>query len=485
VDCQVDHICGRHPADLERALAELPETLDETYERTLRGIQEADWALAHRIYQFVAVASRPLHITELAELFAFDFDVRSIPKFHKDWRIEDPADAVLSACSSLLFVDGGNHLGNAVQFSHFSVKEFLTSTRLAESTDAISRRYHISMIPAHTLVAQACLGILLHLDKDAITSDSLEDFPLAEYAAGHWVDHARFEDVSRNVEGEMKQLFDPSKSHLAVCVWICDPAVPTSRQEKRGERALPLPQSSLHYAASWGLHSIVEWLIIELSQNVRSRRSTDNASPLHLASENGHVKAACKLIECGADPTAQDNGGQTALHLASQRGHMDVALVLIERGADLTAQNNDGETPLNRALEFHEVRAACMLIERGADVTIQDNYGWAPLHLASFSGEVDITRMLIERGADVTAQNNGGETPLHLVLSTYWVQRLPQRYVDVVHMLLERGADVNAKNMDGCTLYLASQGGPGLANSEVMRVLVDYGADSGAHNNIS
>jgi hypothetical protein len=31
------------------------------------------------------------------------------------------------------------------------------------------------MTPAHTLVAQACLGILLHLDKDVVTGDSLEN----------------------------------------------------------------------------------------------------------------------------------------------------------------------------------------------------------------------------------------------------------------------------------------------------------------------
>jgi hypothetical protein len=82
------------------------------------------------------------------------------------------------------------------------------------------------MTPAHTLVARVCLGTLLHLPED-ITKDSLETFPLAEYAGEHWVDHARFEDVSQDVEDGMKQLFDPRKSHLAVWVWIHDPEVPS------------------------------------------------------------------------------------------------------------------------------------------------------------------------------------------------------------------------------------------------------------------
>jgi hypothetical protein len=250
------------------------------------------------MFQFVSVASRPLHVEELADLLAFDFEAGSIPKFDEDCRLEDPTDAVLTTCSTLLAIV--NHQGSPViQFSHFSVKEFLTSTRLAEATDTISRRYHISMTPAHTLVAQACLGILLHLDKD-VARDSLEDFPLAEYAAEHWVGHARFEDVSRNVEDGMKQLFDPSKPHLAICVWICDPEDPTRKPMRQYETPLPPPQTSLHYAASLGLHPVVEFLIIEHSQDVCSRDSPDGATPLHLASRKGHVKVARKLIECTA-----------------------------------------------------------------------------------------------------------------------------------------------------------------------------------------
>jgi len=175
VYCQVVCLRGCHPGRIRHTLAELPETLDETYERTLREIGKANWELAHRLLQCVAVASRPLRVEELAEFLAFDFKSGPIPKFHEGWRMEDPVDAVLSTCSTLLAlvnVDGSA----VIQFSHFSVKEFLTSTRFANKCDTISCRYHISTTPAHTLVAQARLGILLHLDKN-ITRDSLTKFP--------------------------------------------------------------------------------------------------------------------------------------------------------------------------------------------------------------------------------------------------------------------------------------------------------------------
>jgi ankyrin repeat protein len=509
----VVHICDCIPARLPQALDELPKSLDETYERTLQRIKEEKWEFAHRMFQFVSVASRPLHVKELADLLAFDFEAGPIPKFHKDWCQEDPVYAVLSTCTTLLSIV--NYQGSPViQFSHFSVKEFMTSTRLAEGTDIISRRYHISMTPAHTLVAQACLGILLHLDKD-VNRDSLKDFALAEYAVEHWVDHAQFEDMSRSVDDGMKQLSDPSKPHFAICVWIYELAVSIWPRMTRNETPPPLPHTSLHYAASWGLHPVVEFLIIKHSQDVCSRDSTDNATPLDLASQNGHVKAARMLIERGADPTAQNKHGQTPLHLASQWGkvdvarmliehgadptaqnrheetplHMalqrrqvDVALMLIERGADLTAQNRDGETLLHLASQWGQVDVSRMLIEHGADATAQNKRGETPLHLASQEGDVGVARILIERGADVTAQNNDGKTPLHLVSAppSLWAQVAPQEFAEIARMLLEHGADINAQDEDGLTPFdLGLLGGI----AEITRLLDQYGTDSGAHDN--
>jgi ankyrin repeat protein len=463
----VVYICGCIPARIQHALAELPETLDETYQRTLQEINKADWEFAYRLFQFVAVASRPLRVEELAELLAFDFKAGPIPRFYEDWRLEDPVDAVLSTCSSLLaIVDGGYQdlFGKVIQFSHFSVKEYLTSTRISKASDIILRRYYVPMTPAHTLAAQACLGVLLHLDKDVVTRDNLQKFPLAEYAAKYWAYHALFEGVSQSVEDGLKRLFDPRKPHLAVCVWIYDPR----KQTRRAERPLPPLGTSLHYAALWGIHLIVEFLAIECSQNVRSRGFADKVTPLHLASKWGHVKTARKIIEIGADVEAQSKDGETPLHLASRNGGVEVVRMLIERGADVATRNKDGETPLHRASRYREVEVVHMHIERGADMAVQDKYGETPLHLASRNGEVGVVRMLIARGADVTARNKGGETPLHLALESEQVE------VEVVRILIESGVGVAAQNKYGETpLHLASRYG----KVEVIRILIEHGAE--------
>ena len=210
--CQLEYLARCLPGRIQHALDELPSTLDETYERTLQEIDGTNWEFARRLLHCVAVVSRPLRVEELAEFLAFDFNAGQIPKYCKDWRLEDPVDAVLSTRSTLLSLVNAQN-SRVIQFSHFSAKEFLTSSRFVKKSNTISSRYHVSMTPAHTLVAKACLGALLHLDKDVI-SRTLLNFLLAIYAAEHWFEHARFEGLSQYVEEGMSQMFDWRKPHF-------------------------------------------------------------------------------------------------------------------------------------------------------------------------------------------------------------------------------------------------------------------------------
>jgi hypothetical protein len=185
VYCQLETLRRCLPPSVRRILGELPETLDETYERVLREIHKANREHAIRLLQCLVAATRPLQTEELAEILAIDFDAarhNGIPKLDPDWRWEDQHKAVLSTCSSLVAIvdeDGSE----VVQFSHFSVKEFLTSERLAGSSGDISQ-YHIVLEPAHTILAQACLGVLLRLD-DHVDKKNARGLPLVEYAARH------------------------------------------------------------------------------------------------------------------------------------------------------------------------------------------------------------------------------------------------------------------------------------------------------------
>jgi ankyrin repeat protein len=445
VVCQLVYLRHCLPGRIRPALGELPKSLDETYERMLQDIGDQNWEYAHRLFQCVAVASRPLRVEELAEFLAFDFSSESTPTFLVDWRSDDPAHAVLSTCSSLLaFVDVDG--SPVIQFAHFSVKEYLTSQRVAEAKDSISR-FHVTMTTAHTIVAQACLGVLLHIDEN-ISEDDLEMFPLAEYAAEHTVGHSRFNDTSSTIQDGMKRLFDPNNRHLPVWVWIHDPADPW-RSDDRPERPSEPRASPLHYAAFCGLLDIVKFLIVERSQDVHARGFDNEETPLGVASREGHSEVTRVLLEHGADTETGNGTGCSPLEVASTGGHVEVVHVLLEHGADVKARDMYDNTPLLEAAARGWPAVARILLEHGADPNAKREDNQTPLHWAKNEG---VVRVLLEYGADTNARDSTNRTPLHHALA--------RGLAEVARVLLENGAGPYARDSDNRTsLHLASKEG--------------------------
>jgi hypothetical protein len=76
------------PPSVRRILKELPDSLDETYERILREIRKPNQGHARQLLQCLVVAVRPLRVEELAEVLAFDFNIEGIPKLNLAGRIK-------------------------------------------------------------------------------------------------------------------------------------------------------------------------------------------------------------------------------------------------------------------------------------------------------------------------------------------------------------------------------------------------------------
>ena len=268
VFCQLETLQHCFPPSLRQTLRELPDSLDETYERVLKSINRAARPHAHRLLQCLTVAARPLRLEELAEVLAFDFNdaLGGIPTLNPDWRREDQEYAVLSTCSSLITLV---HEGRArvVQFSHFSVKEFLTSDRLAVAAKDISF-HHIALAPAHTILAQACLGVLLRPDTTSETF--VQRFPLANYAVQYWVDHAQFDNVSSHIKDGIESLFDPGKPHFSRWILISDDMDGAYSWPDR-TRPEKLEAVSLYHAAFCGFPGVIEKLVREHPEHVNSR----------------------------------------------------------------------------------------------------------------------------------------------------------------------------------------------------------------------
>jgi ankyrin repeat protein len=524
VFCQLEVLRHCLPGSIRQILEQLPESLDDTYLRVLRQIPQANQTQAHCMLQCLVVAVRPLSVAELAELLAFDFDAAQggIPKYRPTLRLDDQTQAVLSTCSSLVTIIDERRSGRqVVQFSHFSVKEFLVSIRLSSSLGDISR-YHIRLGSAHTILTQACLGLLLHPDDD-ITK--VEHFPLARYAAEYWVQHAQFEDVASRVKDGMEILFKSDKPHFKAWVRIydIDPWEDYSFAWEEDEYASPL-----YYSVLCGFYDLVDHLASEHSGYV-NKFGGEYQFPLLAALGQGRIGVAELLLKHGADVNvsllnvlevvayrydlwdnlfetvkfllkhgadvnARDDTFTSPLHWAAANLKEEEAMILLNHKADVNSQNKDGKTPMHLLLESdmyddiyddHDHDHVRLLLEHGAKVNIRDTDNRTPFLLALDANRFSAALIFLEHGAHFNAQelnrrDKHNNTLLHWAILV--------RNFKLPRILLQNGADANAKNDHGQTpLHVMSESdikdGGDILNLVLLLLKHDAAANSRDVNN--
>ena len=279
----------------------------------LKEIGKTDGFYALRLLQCLTVAKRPFYVDELAEILALDFGAdEGIPELKENWRWKDVQEAVLSTCSSLIAVvrdQGGNHV---VQFAHFSVQEFLTSDRLASSSPDVSC-FHILPEPAHTVIAKACLGILLQSGNSVGRAEAGDYSPLIEYAGSHWTDHARFEKVWKCVKDGILRLFDPDQPQLNM--WLNYSGIQRS-QFFSGYNVNEPCGSPLYYASLCRFYDLAAHLVPANPQDVIGQVGR-NPTPLVAALSGGYLDIAKLLHEAGASLGLRNEKNATLLHAAS------------------------------------------------------------------------------------------------------------------------------------------------------------------------
>ncbi|KAL8723696.1 MAG: hypothetical protein Q9181_007223 [Wetmoreana brouardii] len=433
--CQLDALqnCSRLPV-LRSALKNLPKSLDETYCRILCNIPEEHTDDVYKMLQWLTYSVRPLAIAELAEVVAVNVDGN--PWFDCGERFPDPTE-ILSILSSLVTTEDlktNFQTVKIIRLAHFSVQEYLVSDRILQQA---AKDYSIQEVSANSSIAATCLAYLLQFDRPISEGVGLkkEEFPLAGYAALHWVQHLR----------PLGKDHMPTKLVLELML---------TRNEVR------LNWNKIYHRPS------------HLDRYFGFHEYGPDSLPVCFAAWAGLTELVRLLLEHGEDINSQSDDYGNALQ-ATTRGYGDEHLVrlLLDRGADINAKSGSFGNALQAALSHARIneKIVRLLLEHGADVNASGGRYGSAIHAALFKGSESMVQLLLEWGADISIRAGIYDTTLQA--ACYGGKK------SLVELLLEKGVDVNAIGGDyGTALQTAaSYGGEG-----ILKLLLRAGADINA-----
>ncbi len=216
---------------------------------------------------------------------------------------------------------------------------------------------------------------------------------------------------------------------------------------------------------------------LEASKNVLTKAMFE-------ALEKGDIEAAKRVIEYGADMTAEKEDANPLLwsakygdmtftewliqkhkekkqdeflsknlpslmSVAAFHGHTDYVAALIGKGFDVNAQsgNDSGLTPMGAAAASGNTQLMQFLLDRGASVNgVANSDGLSPLHFALEKEQNEAVKWLLEHGA---APNGQKDTP------SPFTKAMKEKNAAAALMLLEAGASSSFES-DGTLSFITT-----------------------------
>ncbi|KAL7794064.1 hypothetical protein V8C43DRAFT_281038 [Trichoderma afarasin] len=404
---------------VNEALRDLPTGLDETYNRMFQKIQSNFRQEVISLLKWLCFSNYILTLDMLASIFIL------CPESDTILEIEDQlfsSHDVLKYLSGLVITNktvfGRNY---EVRLAHFSIKEYLTSSRMREGPMSA---FSFTDIDAHLWIARSCLAYYKLLSSSHFRHDSTaHNEGLRGYATLNWPMHLEMIPCVSWPAGVTEDALTALSARSHSLQQILYAAI--SSREIRGMDVGRMLLRPHFYTARRGCHQLTNLLLPEKSGVNRYRIQRDLDMALQDAAYGGSKEIVDKLLYEGASVNAKGTPFGNALWAAASQGHIDIINLLLDKGADIES------------------------LGYGHKESYDYSQRSTPLQIAGQNGHLDTLEVLISRGAKIN------DTPD----TTRCILSLTLEHPKCFKYLLENGADVNTVDYRASVLYEAGQGG--------------------------
>ncbi|KAL7904284.1 ankyrin repeat-containing domain protein [Trichoderma velutinum] len=508
VRCQFENLQNLSSVDaVRKALQDLPNGLDSTYERMLQCIDANFQPQVIASLKWLTFSIWPLAIDELAEIFVLPST--SNDGFDKMSRLFSSMD-VLKYFPGLIVTEerytGPEFMEKRrgilhVRLAHFSIKEYLTSDRILQSRASV---FAFTEADAHMHIGRLCLAYHLHISSTAKISNYDEynevyhEYKLAKYASKNWTEHIEMiprtswppevlRDALLSLSAHSQSLFNMVFKDLESTDFIRKPYLYTVLRGFPQLTEILISNTAgvnkyltqmdldegLRYAAIYRRKTIVQ---LFLSKGAQLHNY------LEIAAGQGDVMTVKLLLDHRAEVTASTGELGSALIIALWSGHLDMLKLLLSCGADVNSPFNKVDYMphsaylLRASRQLHIVDCLCFLFDNGAGVNMKENYSLAAaLYVAAHFGYNAASRQLLDRGADVNELAGQYGYPLQAAILSFTFD------FEFIVCLLDHGANPNAQVGTGSTALQTACtemfGHNSKMMPQVIELLIDRGAD--------
>ncbi|KAH6671918.1 ankyrin repeat-containing domain protein [Halenospora varia] len=388
-------------------------------------IDEHDKYRAYVALQWLAFSARPLSLSELAE--AIIIQTREDPYFDPDERFLDenqlleilPAGLVRKIFRKQPFEDGRQisrvHEIAYVEFAHFSVLEYLKSSRMSPE---LRSSYHIEETKAHSMIAESCLAYLLSIGRmEQALAEKISKLLRKASNKDILSEWTHLIEFWTALDDALEFLSDTGNSWIIWRFFVFEQSTLfydrsiVSYLSRSDMIELVKFQPKIH-PVTWisflGLSTLLKLLLNQSPCLSNIERTPYFGGPLHAAATAGSLQVVQILLSGLEDPN--ENGGYygTPLVAASRGRYPQVVKLLIQSGADVDAGFKD-KTPLIEASKEGRLDVVKLLLESGADVNTNNGYQSALVaaservrlvHHSRREAAIQLVKLLLEAGAD-------------------------------------------------------------------------------------
>ena len=503
---QLDILLNSHSdEDVKAALLSLPEDLDETWVRLLQDVDSANsnprnHEKIRRILRWLVSAVRPLKVDEIKEAIAVEEC-----QMHRNRNAEVKDAQIVDLCGPLVSI---NEETNELSLAHFSLKEFLLSGKLLDTSEVRARKYNITTSEANAYAAMISLTYLSFRDlfRPCRTLKELEHLRqenrFLDYATLYAGVHlGRVEDANSILISLLNGLFvsevsrqellgqqnEANSSLLQMTISAFCPPIENEYAYSRSKLSISMSclysKSTVELFAEQTLRRIEDrpnckpWLqLFRILSDVTRQDHPANITPLYYASLFGWSAGVDKILQLNESRATTSDLNHT-LRAAAIGNHCGIIEMLLDAGAQVKAHSDGLGSALQSAAFCGQIEAVGALLALGANAEEQHDYFrpggtvGSALQGAAVKGDTKIVRILLDNGANVNSNRGWLGTPLQAVM---------ERGMEDMAMVLMESPGFNGGitgGYYGSALRLACQNGGGMM-SNTLRAMLTRGAPS-------